>query len=102
MVKRRGSPDPQGMGAQSDFLSESFIPTQQQAAQRSVMAQSLRAIGVPQTKSQRCSLQPLKSCSPVRRIRKSFAPLSLVDRRSGHTLHPQHPMPRALLPRMLH
>ena len=45
MVKRRGSPDRRGMGAQSDFVSETFCPSESHAATQVAMARSLIAAG---------------------------------------------------------
>ena len=45
MVKRRGSPDRRGMGAPSDFLSESFLLDPQQLAQRIARAKTLMSRG---------------------------------------------------------
>jgi hypothetical protein len=47
MAKQRGSPDRRGMGAQSDFLGETFVPNDQYKAQQLAMIQKLIATGVP-------------------------------------------------------
>ena len=47
MAKRRGYPDQRGMGAQSDFISESFIPSQRHRAEQLERAKSLIATGLP-------------------------------------------------------
>ncbi len=46
MAKQRGYPDRRGMGAQSDFLSESFVPSEQHQEQQLAMARTLIATGV--------------------------------------------------------
>jgi hypothetical protein len=44
--KPRGYPDRRGMGAQSDFIAEQFIPNEAYKAQQMVMVQKLLATGV--------------------------------------------------------
>jgi len=46
MLKRRGSPDRRGMGAQSDFISEQFVPSEQYKAQQKALADSLAEMGL--------------------------------------------------------
>ncbi|RSL15473.1 hypothetical protein EDE15_0962 [Edaphobacter aggregans] len=46
MAKQRGSPDRRGMGAQSDFISEQFVPSEAYKAQQMAMVQKLLAAGV--------------------------------------------------------
>jgi hypothetical protein len=46
MAKQRGYPDRRGMGAQSDFLAEQLVPSEQYKAQQMVMVQKLIAAGV--------------------------------------------------------
>jgi hypothetical protein len=46
MAKRRGYPDQRGMGAQSDFIAEQFVPTANYRAQRRAMMQELIATGL--------------------------------------------------------
>lgn len=46
MVKRRGSPDRRGMGAQSDFLSEQFVPSEEHREQQLARARILVAQGI--------------------------------------------------------
>ena len=46
MVKQRGYPDRRGMGAQSDFISESFVPSEQHKAEQISRAKILIATGV--------------------------------------------------------
>jgi hypothetical protein len=44
--KPRGYPDRRGMGAQSDFIAEQFIPDEAYKAQQMAMVQKLLASGV--------------------------------------------------------
>ena len=44
--KQRGSPDQRGMGAQSDFISEVFVPSSRHRAQQLKMADTLIEIGM--------------------------------------------------------
>jgi len=46
MAKQRGCPDRRGMGAQSDFLSEQFVPDEQHTAQQMARARHLVAAGM--------------------------------------------------------
>ena len=46
MVKRRGYPDRRGMGSQSDFIAETFVPSDAYKAQQIAMARSLIAVGM--------------------------------------------------------
>jgi len=46
MAKQRGYPDRRGMGAQSDFVAEQFVPGEQYKAQQLAMVQKLIAAGV--------------------------------------------------------
>jgi hypothetical protein len=45
MAKQRGYPDRRGMGAQSDFISETFVPSEAHQAMQIQMARSLIASG---------------------------------------------------------
>src|ERR1039457_6077873 len=45
-VKPRGYPDRRGMGAESDFISEQFVPSEHYKAQQRAMAQTLIAAGL--------------------------------------------------------
>ena len=45
-TKPRGYPDRRGMGAQSDFIAEQFVPTEEYRAQQMAMAQKLIAAGM--------------------------------------------------------
>ena len=44
--KQRGYPDRRGMGAQSDFIGEQFVPNTEYKKQQLAMAQKLIAAGV--------------------------------------------------------
>ena len=46
VTKPRGYPDRRGMGAQSDFIAEQFVPSEQYKAQQLAMVQKLTAAGV--------------------------------------------------------
>jgi hypothetical protein len=46
MAKQRGYPDRRGMGAQSDFISDSFIPNEKQRAELMERARILIAAGM--------------------------------------------------------
>jgi hypothetical protein len=46
MAKQRGHPDRRGMGAQSDFIAEKFVPSEQYKAQQMAMVQELIAAGI--------------------------------------------------------
>jgi hypothetical protein len=46
MVKQRGYPDRRGMGAESDFISEQFVPSEQYKAQQLAAARDLIAGGL--------------------------------------------------------
>lgn len=46
MAKQRGYPDRRGMGAQSDFIAEQFIPSEQYKAEQMARVQKLLAAGV--------------------------------------------------------
>ena len=45
-TKPRGYPDRRGMGAQSDFIAEQFVPNEQYKAEQMAMVQKLVAAGV--------------------------------------------------------
>jgi hypothetical protein len=46
VVKQRGYPDRRGMGAESDFISEQFVPSVQYKAQQLAAARDLIAGGL--------------------------------------------------------
>jgi hypothetical protein len=45
VTKRRGYPDRRGMGAQSDYIAEQFVPSEGYKAQQIAMVQRLTAAG---------------------------------------------------------
>lgn len=45
MAQPRGTPDRRGMGAQSDFIAEPFVPSEEYMAQQMAMVQRLLAAG---------------------------------------------------------
>ena len=46
MAQQRGYPDRRGMGAQSDFTTEQFVPSEQYTAEQMARAQHLLSAGV--------------------------------------------------------
>jgi hypothetical protein len=46
MAKQRGYPDRRGIGAQSDFISEPFIPSDRHKEQLLMRAETLIALGI--------------------------------------------------------
>jgi hypothetical protein len=46
MARQRGSPDRRGMGAQSDFISETFVPDDSYQVQQLAMVEKLIAAGI--------------------------------------------------------
>lgn len=46
MSKRRANPDRRGMGAESDFIAEQFVPSERYKAQQRAMAEKLIAGGL--------------------------------------------------------
>lgn len=46
MAKQRGYPDRRGMGAESDFIAELFVPNEHYKTQQMAMAQELIAAGL--------------------------------------------------------
>jgi hypothetical protein len=46
MARQKGDPDRRGMGAESDFIAEVFVPSGQYKAQQMAMAQTLIAAGL--------------------------------------------------------
>jgi hypothetical protein len=45
VTKPRGYPDRRGMGAQSDYIAEQFVPSEEYKAQQIAMVQRLTAAG---------------------------------------------------------
>jgi hypothetical protein len=58
MTKQRGSPDRRGMGAQSDFIAEQFVPSEQYKAQQRVMVEKLLAAGLDPDQIERMFFVP--------------------------------------------
>jgi hypothetical protein len=46
MKKQRGYPDRRGMGAESDFISEQFVPSKRYKIQQKAMIETLVAAGM--------------------------------------------------------
>jgi hypothetical protein len=46
MKKQRGYPDRRGMGAESDFISEQFVPSERYKMQQKAMIETLIAAGM--------------------------------------------------------
>jgi hypothetical protein len=51
LQKLRGSPDQRGMGAQSDFISEVFVPSERHREQQVNMAHTLIELGIAPEKA---------------------------------------------------
>ena len=49
-IKQRGYPDRRGMGAQSDFISETFVPSEEHRHEQLRMASVLLSMGMPPEK----------------------------------------------------
>jgi hypothetical protein len=59
MAKQRGYPDRRGMGAQSDFISESFVPSDRHKEQLLMRAETLIALGIaPEQVAEMLSFPP--------------------------------------------
>jgi hypothetical protein len=58
MPKQRGYPDRRGMGAQSDFIGEKFVPSEQYKAQQTEMVQKLVASGLNPEQLEKLFLVP--------------------------------------------
>ena len=50
MAKQRGYPDRRGMGAESDAISEQFVPNERYQAHQKAIAETLAAAGLPPEK----------------------------------------------------
>jgi hypothetical protein len=59
MAKHRGYPDRRGMGAQSDFIAEQFVPSEDYKAQQVAMVQRLIAAGVNSAQLERMFFVPV-------------------------------------------
>ncbi len=58
MKKQRGYPDRRGMGAQSDFIGETFVPSEQYKGQQAAMIQKLVAAGLNPEQLEKLFLVP--------------------------------------------
>lgn len=58
MPKKRGYPDRRGMGAQSDFIGEKFVPDERYKAQQTAMVQKLIAAGLNPEQLEKLFLVP--------------------------------------------
>jgi hypothetical protein len=63
VTKPRGYPDRRGMGAQSDFIAEQFVPNAQYKAQQMAMIQRLTEAGVNPEQLERMFLVPTEMLS---------------------------------------
>jgi hypothetical protein len=71
MARQRGSPDRRGMGAQSDFIAEPFMPSDEYKAQQLAMAQSLIASGVSREQVAKMFLLPPEFLSDAKAENKN-------------------------------
>jgi hypothetical protein len=58
MPKQRGYPDRRGMGAQSDFIAEQFVPSEQYKTQQMAMVRKLIATGLNPEQLEKMFLVP--------------------------------------------
>jgi hypothetical protein len=82
MAKQRGYPDRRGMGAQSDFISESFIPSDRHKEQLVMRAGTLIALGIAPEQVAAILSIPLGGLSNKNRDPKEVLDES-VETRSG-------------------
>ena len=59
MAKQRGYPDRRGMGAQSDFIAEQFVPSERYKEQQRAMVQKLMAVGLKPEELSKMFLVPV-------------------------------------------
>jgi hypothetical protein len=59
MPQQRGYPDRRGMGAQSDFIGETFVPSEEYKAQQTAMIQKLAAAGLNPEELEKLFLVPV-------------------------------------------
>ena len=59
MAKQRGTPDRRGMGAQSDFIAEQFVPSERYKEQQRAMVQKLTAVGLKPEELSKMFLVPV-------------------------------------------
>ena len=65
-TKPRGYPDRRGMGAQSDFIAEQFVPSEQYKAQQMAMVQKLTASGLKPEQLEKMFFLPIDALSGVK------------------------------------
>jgi hypothetical protein len=63
-AKQRSWPDRRGMGAQSDFIAEQFVPSEAYQAQQRAMSEHLLAAGVAPTELPDLFLFPTDLLAP--------------------------------------
>jgi hypothetical protein len=63
LVKQRGYPDRRGMGAQSDFISEQFVPNENYKARQTEMVQRLIATGATREQLEKLFFVPFELIS---------------------------------------
>ena len=73
MSKQRGYADSRGMGAQSDFTSESFVPSERHVAEQMARAKVLLTIGCSPDQASAMLSLPLDRLSKIELPRPSYA-----------------------------
>ena len=73
-MKQRGWADRRGMGAQSDFISEQFVPSERYNAQQRAMAEALIAAGLNP-----CEFDSLSTPEETARMGKQKLPPHLIS-----------------------
>jgi hypothetical protein len=68
-IKQRGYPDRRGMGAQSDFISETFVPSEKHRHEQLRMARVLIGIGMPPERVAASLSLPIALLDPPRAAR---------------------------------
>ena len=63
MGRQRGTPDRRGMGAQSDFVAETFMPSEAYRVQQVAMMRRLSETGVSREQMEKLFLLPLSPLS---------------------------------------
>ena len=97
-MKQRGWPERRGMGAQSDFVSEKFVPSQRHKAQQQAIAEAIAAarpedsrnIGEPKLLPHLIDDRGAKRCSICKMPFRPDAKPSLSTAFAEHVLH-KHP-----------
>ena len=62
-IKPRGYPDRRGMGAQSDFIAEQFVPSEEYKAQQMAMVQKLTEAGLSSEQLEKMFFVPVDRLS---------------------------------------